>query len=59
MVLEASDMPIGFTMALAQNTAAMTYFSSLSDEQRQSVIRDAENIHSREQMHHYVSRLGR
>ncbi|WP_411678443.1 YdeI/OmpD-associated family protein [Caproicibacter sp.] len=40
---DATDMPIGLMMSLAQHTNAMKTFGRLDDEQQKSVIRYVED----------------
>lgn len=51
------DIPIGFSMALAENLDAMQAFSKLSREEQQRVIAEARNIRSRRSMGEYVLSL--
>lgn len=50
-------IPMGFGMALAQNSRAMAYFSSLSEEQRKSIIDGTHSINSKQEMQSYVNNL--
>ena len=52
-------VPMGFGMALAQNTDALERFSSMSPAQRQSVLDGVHGINSKDAMRDYVDRLGR
>lgn len=56
-VIHKGDVPLGFGMALAQNTDAMQYFSNLSDEQKQAVINGTHQIQSKAEMQEYVNHL--
>lgn len=51
------DLPMGFGMALAQNQNAMTNFSAMSSEQKQSVINSTKQIKSKKEMKGFVSNL--
>lgn len=51
------DMPLGFTMALAQNTDALNNFSKLSKDEKQNFINGASNIASKTEMQGYVNSL--
>lgn len=51
------DVPMGFSMALAQNLKAMEYFSSLPDAQKQAVINATHGISSKAEMKSYVDQL--
>ena len=53
------DVPLGLGMALAQNANAMTYFASLSKEERRKIIDHTHSIKSRDEMQSYVSSLGK
>ncbi len=49
------DIPLGLSMAMAQNPLAMSYFTALSPRQKQQLIGMAENVHSKEEMNRLVS----
>ena len=51
------DVPMGFSMALAQNLKAMEYFSSLPDVQKQAIINATHGISSKAEMKSYVDQL--
>lgn len=53
-----SDLPLGFGMALAQNTKAMEYFATLPEQKKQEVIAHTHQISSKDEMHAYVQNLG-
>ena len=57
MNLTSGDIPMGLGMALAQNLDAMSYFTSLSPEQQQSIIEATHNIHSKQEMRSFVESL--
>ena len=48
------DIPIGFTMELAQHENALSAFSSLTNEQQRQVIDEAKNMKTRQEMRNYV-----
>ncbi len=50
-------VPIGFGMALAQNTAAMNHYAHLSESQKQEVLNKAHNVRSEREMYTLVARL--
>ena len=50
-------VPIGFGMALAQNTAAMTRYAHLTDAQKQEILDKAHNVRSEKEMHDLVASL--
>ena len=51
------DLPIGFTMALAENEPALRHFASLNDGTRQQIIAQARRARSREEMRAIVNSL--
>ena len=52
-----SELPMGFGMALAKNTKALTAFASLSEEGRRAVIDGTHAIRSKREMQQYVDGL--
>ncbi len=55
--MKSSEMPIGFSMALALNPEAMEKFALLSEEQKQEVINGTHSVNSTREMHQYVKKL--
>ncbi|MDD3194050.1 MAG: hypothetical protein PHE47_09470 [Oscillospiraceae bacterium] len=51
------DLPMGFSMLLAQDAKAMSQFAGLPEEEQQAVIDGARHIHSRAEMESYIRRL--
>lgn len=51
------ELPIGFTMELAQHTEILNRFSGLSDSEKESIIDGARQVHSRNEMRDYVESL--
>lgn len=50
----SSELPLGFGMALAQNEAAMNRFESLNETEKQDILRQARNVHSKAEMRQLV-----
>lgn len=50
-------VPIGFGMALAQNTAAMNRYAHLTADQKQDILNKAHNIRSEKEMYSLVASL--
>ena len=50
-------VPIGFGMALAQNTAAMNRYAQLSEVQKQEISNKAHNVKSESEMYSLVAGL--
>ena len=56
--LEQDEMPLGFSMALAQNTRALERFSALPEREKKSVIQGAREVGSKREMRAYVNAIG-
>ena len=52
------DMPIGLTMAFAENLDSFKYFSSLTPMQQQLIIEHARTL-KRHDLKNYIQNLGR
>lgn len=50
-------VPMGFGMALAQNTAAMNRYAHLSESQKQDILDKAHNVRSEKEMYSLVASL--
>ena len=50
-------VPIGFGMALAQNTAAMTRYAHLTAAEQQDILNRAHNVRSEKEMQTLVASL--
>lgn len=50
-------VPIGFGMALAQNTAAMNRYAHLTEQQKQDILNKAHNVRSEKEMYTLVASL--
>ena len=50
-------VPIGFGMALTQNTAAMNRYAHLSESQKQDILDKAHNDRSEKEMYSLVADL--
>lgn len=50
-------MPMGFGMALNQNTEAMIHYAAMSPEQRKSIRDRASSIQTKEEMYHLVAQI--
>ena len=55
--MKNDEMPIGFSMALAQNPNAMQKFATLSENKKQEIINGTHFIKSKHEMHEYVNKL--
>jgi hypothetical protein len=55
--VDGQGIPLGFGMALAQNSEAMNYFASLNEQSKQDVINNCHGVQSKSEMRQYVSSL--
>ena len=55
--MDFCKVPIGFGMALAQNTAAMNRYSHLTEQQKQEILNKALNVRSEKEMYDLVASL--
>lgn len=56
-MINNEELPIGFTMELAQHSDALIRFSNLSKPEQNSIINGAKQVHSREEMRNYVETM--
>lgn len=55
---EGGDMPIGFGLSLAANAKSMEAFAKMSDAEKEAVVEESRQMHTRNDMENYVNRLG-
>ncbi len=53
----STELPLGFGMALAQNEAAMHRFESMNETEKQAILHQVHNVHSKAEMRKLVSGL--
>ena len=58
-MINNEELPIGFTMELAQHSDILNRFSSLSEPEQRKVIDGAREVKSRSEMRHYVESIFR
>lgn len=58
-MIDHQELPIGFTMELAQHPDILNQFSRLSKPEQDSVINGARQVTSREEMRNYVETMFR
>ncbi len=51
------NVPIGFGLALAGNTAAMNCYAHLSESEKQDILNRAHNVRSEKEMYALVASL--
>lgn len=55
--MDFAKVPVGFSMALAQNSAALEKYSSMTQSEKQAVISKARNVKSDTEMRQLVDGL--
>ncbi len=55
--MKRDEMPVGFSMALAQNPDAMQKFAMLSEEKKKQIIDGTHSVKSKQEMQEYVNKL--
>ena len=53
----ATELPVGFAMALAMNEPAMKKFESLSPAEKESIIQQTHSAKSRQEMQQLVTSI--
>lgn len=53
--MKRDEMPVGFSMALAQNPEAMQKFAMLDEKKKQEIINCTHSVKSKQEMHEYVN----
>ena len=56
-MIDSRELPMGFTMALAQHTEKLKQFARLSDEEQNKIVEEARQTKSRKEMREYVQNL--
>ncbi len=55
--MKRDKMPVGFSMALAQNPEAMQKFAMLDENKKQEIINGTHSVNSKQEMHEYVNKI--
>ena len=55
--MEFGTMPIGFSMALAQNEAALSRFGTMTESEKQAILSKAHGARSERDMEQIVASL--
>jgi len=56
-MIDNRELPIGFTMELAQHSDILNRFAGLSETEQDSIINGAREISSRNEMRNYVENM--
>ena len=58
-MIDNQELPIGFTMELAQHSDTLNQFARLPQSEQDSIVDGARNVSSRDEMRSYVENLFR
>lgn len=56
-MIDNQDLPIGFTMELAEHSDVLNRFAQLSETEQKPIIDGARKVSSREEMRNYVENI--
>ncbi len=56
-MIKNEELPIGFTMELAQHSDILNQFAKLSKLEQEIIINGAKSVQSREEMRNYVTNM--
>lgn len=56
-MIHNEELPIGFTMALAQNSNSLLEFSKMPKPMQDKIVEEAKQIETSQQMHNYVDNI--
>lgn len=57
-MIDNRELPIGFTMELAQHSDILNRFSQMSEQEREHIVEGARHMESHEAMRNYVESIG-
>ncbi len=52
------SLPVGFGLSLAANEKAMEAFAGMSEEEKEAVVAQSRQMHTKKDMKQFVNRLG-
>lgn len=58
-MIDNHELPIGFTMELAQHSDILNRFAGLSEPEQNTIVNGAREIKSRDEMRNYVENMFR
>ena len=56
-MIDNEELPIGFTMSLAQHSDILSRFASLPKQEQERIVDGARQVKSREEMNSYVGNM--
>lgn len=58
-MINNNELPMGFTMALAQHSDILTQFAKLPKEEQDTIVDGARQVKSHDEMRNYVENMFR
>lgn len=58
-MIENQELPLGFTMALAQHSDILNKFAQLPKSEQETIVEGAKNVRSKDEMRSYVENMFR
>ncbi len=58
-MIDNQELPIGFTMELAQHSDSLNKFAGLPKAEQNSIVNGARSVESRDEMRNYVENMFR
>lgn len=58
-MIDNGEMPIGFTMEIAQHSDILNYFAGLNEDTQDRIVAGSREVKSREEMQNYVRAIPR
>lgn len=58
-MIENQELPLGFTMALAQHSDILNKFAKLPKSEQDALVEGAKNVRSKDEMRSYVENMFR
>ena len=55
--MHRDEIPLGLSMALAQNPEAMDKFAMLSEEKKKEIINGTHSVRSKQELREYVNKI--
>lgn len=56
-MIDNQELPIGFTMELAQNSDILNQFAQLPKVEQERIVNGAKEVESRDEMRNYVKNM--
>lgn len=58
-ILNNDEVPVGLSMAFAQDLRAMERFCNMNDAEKEQILQQAKKVKSKQEMREFVSQIGK